>query len=174
MALTRQSAPWTDITSASDGTQMHDYYNQAARHAEDVSAWTADAVADLPASGNWPGRSIYVISEKAAYVWNGAGWDPTDGAWVTLTLAANISLLGTTPVRAKHVGAHLVYIEGAISGTSASNYGVATLPVGMRPLEEKSIFADSGVKMQVLSTGAINSTLSGVKTVRFSGLISIA
>jgi hypothetical protein len=50
---------------------------QMSQIADDVDALvdaTKPAPADLPSSGNWPGRSFYVESDKSTRKWDGSGW----------------------------------------------------------------------------------------------------
>jgi len=116
---------------------MHDYYNQAARHAEDVSAWTADTVADLPASGNWPGRSIFVISEKSPYFWSGTGWNvgQYDSGWIGAPLTTGWSSYtsGTWGTVSYRKIVNRVYLRGVGLAGSGATSTMFTLPVGFRP-----------------------------------------
>jgi len=74
MALTRQNTGWTDL-AATSGFTPHSDVNNAAHHAEDAFATVADTPSDLPATGNWRGRRIPVVSADANYEWNGTSWD---------------------------------------------------------------------------------------------------
>lgn len=73
MALTQQSAGWQDIPNSAP-MLGNDQIGQAARYAEQIATIAADTASDLPASGNWLGRTIWVTAENCGYVSNGTAW----------------------------------------------------------------------------------------------------
>lgn len=72
MALNRAATGWTDLAGTSAFTP-HSDINDGVHHAEDIAATYADTAADLPQSGNWVGRRIFVIAESLFYAWAGTG-----------------------------------------------------------------------------------------------------
>jgi len=108
MALTRQNTGWEDLTSASSFVP-HSDINDSTHHAEDAFATTADAVADLPSSGNWVGRHVWVSSARTYYSWDGSSW---------VTAGASITMLRSTTALTS--GANAYGNASANSGWSAS------------------------------------------------------
>lgn len=89
-------------TTSNDPTTGKPIYNNtpqttsdlqtAVDYAESVRTYRVATVADLPAVGNWAGRTIYVGSEKSPRTWDGTSWSQaqsgTDAAgWSYVTLA---------------------------------------------------------------------------------------
>lgn len=63
------------------------------QHFGDESMFSVATAADLPASGNWEGRTLLARDTGVEYRWTGGGWKYTAGgdvvtAWRTNTVAA--------------------------------------------------------------------------------------
>jgi len=135
MALTSQTTGWQDLTALSTFTP-HSQINDAVHHAEDAFAQVADTVADLPASNNWPGRTVWVTSAGLDYTWNGSGWvasgpfkrqtNPAASANNTIDPQSKFDLVGNR-----------LFVSALITTTLTfgPNGLLFTLPVGLRPLE---------------------------------------
>lgn len=104
----------------------------------DPSLPTASA---LPASGNWPGRTIFVEDTKRTYQWNATdGWVmlfqvPT--AWTNLPLATGWNVTGAPWVTPSYRLNQLGEVEVRGQMTPKAGYltttTFATLPNGFRP-----------------------------------------
>ncbi|AYG02362.1 hypothetical protein [Gryllotalpicola protaetiae] len=133
MALTQISAGWQDIPNSAP-MLGNDQIGDAARYAEKIGTMVADAPGDLPASGNWPGRRIYVISWGRPATWTGNAWvlepmeadlplPPAASGW---TFGAD-TLFSVTGRRVR--GSVLISRNVAIVAGAA----MWTFPVGQRP-----------------------------------------
>lgn len=111
-------------------THIDDVYE----HYDTLVGETVDEVADLPASGNWVGRTIWVADIEELRVWGGSAWKPPaaseDTDWIDATLQNSwVATVGLTPQYRRLNG--VVFLRGrAVSGTTAAAF---TLPAGFRP-----------------------------------------
>jgi hypothetical protein len=93
----------------------------------------------LPASGNWNGRTIFVVDVKAVYVW-ATSWSrvvsvPT--AWTGVSFATGFQNLGTpwelTRYRKDEFDDVVLVGQISIPLTNLQGERMFTLPVGFRP-----------------------------------------
>lgn len=170
MALTRQDTGYTDLTSASDFTKLHTFINDTVEHAEDAFATVADAVSDLPATGNWPGRLIWVIAAASLYVWDGTGWHwlKQDSGWQTCTNTGLDVTLTNMKLRVKN---GVVYGAGSALNTDRNwqaNDVVCRVPsaisslITAQPVICGWVGNGSGVALSIQGSNLIMGSVSGV------------
>lgn len=112
--------------------------------ANDVASLIGEAeptFGDLPASGNWPGRTIYVIGEGATYVWTGSAWAYQSGGTKALSTSAVVTLgAGMTLIAAEsnfRINDKMISGVLAVSrntGTFLHADVVATVAAAFRPV----------------------------------------
>lgn len=154
-------------------------FQAAVDYAEDEFLAGVAAFANLPSSGNWPGRHRYVIAEKSWYTWvdTNTGWIPDTNetaqslSFVDIYTNANATY---EPVKATVQGGR-VFLEGVVTNTIPATFVFAevktlgTVPAALAPARVHNFPATwggtglasvmvgpNGVVQYQLSSGASN------------------
>lgn len=152
MALRRFDTGWTDLTTDSE-FKASSNINNSAHHAEDIAALLADDLVDLPASGNWGGRRIWM--NDSAYFWNGTSWvaEFQDSGWRQVIVLGpgfdQYSGGGYPPITIRREvvgGSATLKIRGVFTTPGGAHAGdlMGTLPAEFRPLYTSQIPAIVG------------------------------
>jgi hypothetical protein len=86
------------------GTDITDVYE----HFDPLVGESAATVGALPSTGNWTGRTVWVVAESAHYVWTGSTWDDQGAPESTSTLHSGLAVSGysvTGDIETETVGA---------------------------------------------------------------------
>lgn len=138
--MTVTAKGWTDLDAQSPmlGPGQID---DAAHHAEDLTDQHVAAAANLPATGNWPARTMFTDDIGGVWRWFSNQWvmvSRVPTAWTTLSLASGWSNQATNPyppLRWRIDQNGCLRLQGQVA--TRTGYGVteafATLPVGARP-----------------------------------------
>lgn len=111
--------------------------------------------ADLPATGNWSGRTIMVEDEPAPYQWTSGGWkrivDMLDTGWVQPPLNSGWTNLASSELKYRRRNG-VVYLRGRATTTGATA-NAFTLPAGFRPGDRVIMFVETnGVTPQPIAS----------------------
>jgi hypothetical protein len=123
-------------------------------HFDPLIGETVATLADLPASGNWVGRTITVVDTLFVYVWSSTGW-----VFVAGSAAADIasfstgwtSLTGGHKARVRRQGNLVTLHGGILFGTNANYNSMFTVPAGFAPATTGTQFI--GMSMASLGSG---------------------
>lgn len=127
------------------------------------NAQSVAAVGNLPTSGNWYGRSVYVRSDKLMRVWNGSSWDYDGPKWTGVSYIAGTS----SPGFGNDIAFLDTGVEVTLSGTIAKNSNwwqvsdiLFTLPDSARPTNSTYFVAaatgQSAVSLWLSGNGVVS------------------
>lgn len=122
MALTRLDTGWDEIANT-DSMLGNDQIGDAAHHAEDIAATTADTWSDLAGATKWLGRQIWVIDSKAMAFSDGTTWLAAYVQPVASLAALNAINTLPTGTRARVVGSATASENGSYTWSGAAWVG---------------------------------------------------
>lgn len=132
---------------------------------------TLATVAELPASGNWTGRTIYVTEDRSSWVWDTI-WRVRASKWITYTpVITNFTVgNGTVSARYRHVGEDVeVRLDVTLGSTSAVS-GSLDVPLPVTGKSGFTTFAQKGYGVATDASAAtfvyLNYNLISTTTVR--------
>lgn len=118
-----------DVTDAPVPTGSSEFdipgdLGRLADHFGDSDMFAVPTTADLPASDNWPGRTLMTSDNKIVYLWTGSGWVPMFSPWIAYTPTSSTLSVGggSSLTRYRYVAGrvlvHLRYTIGNLGNIS--------------------------------------------------------
>jgi hypothetical protein len=153
MATSPKGFTQISATQSPDGPAQ---INGAELFVENLIGEHVDTISLLPASGNWPGRTITVIDTMLVYAWSGTAWKLVSASSDTANISnwgtgwSSVSTAGHT-ARVRRQG-NLVTLHGGIQYATGANYNnMFTVPDAFLPVTSGTQFI--GTAMVSLGSG---------------------